>query len=461
MSDAAQQALGAKMDRAMRLQQGGQAPAAALLYREVLAAAPGTHDALHMLGVTEMMAGRPHDAEWLIREALALRQPYAAIRRNLRLAADAGRRHSATGRRQGFEPWLQAILASRVADPAARGTSGEGGSPVRAAMDDEVCLHALHWPLYPCAEEGDTWFVRRLAALLPSPLGLRDWAARPTALGTAPDPECSTDLGSVALPPSARVLVVGASINIDTFRRRPKRVVLLCTSGSIGEYAATISRLHGATDTRVELAFRSEGARARFGLPGYVLVPPIELPKAERRGPNGTAGAAPPFIVGYVAPREESLVPPTPSALWQALGEAGVSVRLRGASRQRQALGAIRGLEVRSRQRETLTSFLSGLDCLAYDVNQPEDEGWGIELFNAMAMGIPVLCSTKSCYAARIAHGSNGFVCGNEADFLHSVDELRKSTGLASRMGAAAREFAAAEFAIDVLRRRYEFLAYG
>ena len=67
MSDAAQQALGAKMDRAMRLQQGGQAPAAALLYREVLAAAPGTHDALHMLGVTEMMAGRrsgpaPHPA---------------------------------------------------------------------------------------------------------------------------------------------------------------------------------------------------------------------------------------------------------------------------------------------------------------------------------------------------------------------------------------------------------------
>jgi glycosyltransferase involved in cell wall biosynthesis len=185
------------------------------------------------------------------------------------------------------------------------------------------------------------------------------------------------------------------------------------------------------------------------------------LPKAERRGPNGTAGAARHFIVGYVAPREESLLPPTPSALWQALGEAGVSVRLRGASRQRQALGAIRGLEVRSRQRETLTSFLSGLDCLAYDVNQPEDEGWGIELFNAMAMGIPVLCSTKSCYAARIAHGSNGFVCGNEADFLHSVDELRKSTGLASRMGAAAREFAAAEFGIDALRCRYEFLAYG
>ena len=74
MSDAAQQALGAKMDRAMRLQQGGQAPAAALLYREVLAAAPGTHDALHMLGVTEMMACRPPDDEWLIRDTLSLRR---------------------------------------------------------------------------------------------------------------------------------------------------------------------------------------------------------------------------------------------------------------------------------------------------------------------------------------------------------------------------------------------------
>ena len=79
MTDAMQQALGAKMDRAMRLQQRGEAPAAALLYRDVLAAAPATHDALHMLGVTEMMAGRPHDAEWLIREAGAPMRPTEVV----------------------------------------------------------------------------------------------------------------------------------------------------------------------------------------------------------------------------------------------------------------------------------------------------------------------------------------------------------------------------------------------
>lgn len=464
MTDAMQQALGAKMDRAMRLQQRGEAPAAALLYREVLAAAPATHDALHMLGVTEMMAGRPHDAEWLIREAMALRQPYTAIRKNLQLAVSAARRHTGTGRQQRFESRLQTILASRVAEPGARAAAAsQGGFHDPATGDDDVCLHAFHWPLYPCAEEGDTWFVRRLAALLPSAVSLRDWWAGSAGGSTAPEPSPSrsTDPGSMALPPLAKVLIVGASINIEMSGWRPKRVVLFCTSGSIAEYAATISRLHAATDARVELAFRSDAARSRFGLAGHVLVPPIELPKAETRAPDVTADAARPFIVGYVAPREESLLPPAPSALWRALGEVGVSVLLRGASRQRQPLGAIRGIEVRSRQMESLTSFLSRVDCLVYDVNHPEDEGWGIELFSAMAMGTPVLCSTRSCYATKIAHGSNGFVCSNDADFLRSVDDLRKSKSLVTRIGAAAREFATAEFAVDALRRHYQWLAYG
>lgn len=265
----------------------------------------------------------------------------------------------------------------------------------------------------------------------------------------------------MSVPPSARALIVGASINIDMFCHPLKRIVLFCTSGSIGEYAATISRLYVATGRRVELVFRSDAARSRFGLAGHVVVPPIELPKTEARAPNVTPDSARPFIAGYVAPREESLLPPAPSALWRALGEVGVSVLLRGATRQRQPLGAIRGIEVRSRQVESLTSFLSRVDCLVYNVNHPEDEGWGIELFNAMAMGIPVLCSTRSCYATKIAHGINGFVCSNDADFLRSVDDLRKSASLVARMGAAAREFATAEFAVDALRRHYQFLAYG
>jgi hypothetical protein len=355
-------------------------------------------------------------------------------------------------------------LASRVAAPEVGAAArSEGGFHDPAARGDDGCLRAFHWPLYPCAEEGDTWFVERLAALLPSPVRLRDGSAGSAGTSTAAEPSLSrlTDAGSMAFPPSATVVLVGASIDIDVFRCRPKRVVVVCTSGSIGEYAATISRLYAATGMRVELAFRSDTARSRFGLPGHVLVPPIVLPKVEARSSNVTTDAARPFTVGYVAPREESLLPPAPSELWRALGETGVSVLLRGANRLRQPLGAIRGIEVRSRQTESLTSFLSRLDCLVYDVNHPEDEGWGIELFSAMAMGIPVLCSARSCYASKIAHGSTGFVCSNGPDFLRSVDDLRKSTSLVARMGAAAREFATAEFAVDALRRHYQFLAYG
>jgi hypothetical protein len=351
---------------------------------------------------------------------------------------------------------------NRVADPAARGAAiSEGGFPDPGTTDDDACLNAFHWPLYSCAEEGDTWFVGRLAAVLPSAVSLRDWStdSAGTSKAAAPSAERSTDPGSMALPPSAKVLIVGASININIACWRPKRVVLFCTNGSLGEYAATISRLYAATGTKAELAFRSDTARSRFGLGGHVLVPPIELPKA-MRARNATADGARSFIVGYVAPREESLLPPAPSALWRALAGVGVGVLLRGASRQRQSLGAIRGVEVRPRQVESLTSFLSRVDCLVYDVYHPEDEGWGIELFSAMAIGIPVLCSTRSCYATKIASGSNGFVCSNDADFVRSVQDLRKSTGLVAEMGAAAREFASAEFAVDALRHHYQWLAH-
>lgn len=458
-----QLALGMKMEEALRLQERGQPAAAAELYCDVLSVAPATHDALHMLGVIELASGYPQDAEYFIRQAIALRPPYPAIRTNLQLAADAVRLQAGGDRQPRFGPRLRALLTPAIADPTARASAaGEAESAGRAAVADADSLHVFEKSLYPCDDEGDHWFVSRLAQLFPSRIHLHsgpdgsDGRQRPS--------RASLTGGSASwappLPPRPGVMIVGASsdVGFQIDACQPERMIVFCTTGAMWSYAAMIRRLHTATGVGIELAFRSTAARDRFSLPGHVCIPPIELPESHATMANATRSAGDSFVVGYVAPQEESLLPSTRPELWRALSGSGARVLLRGANRLRQALGAARGIEIRSRHRESLTSFLSSLDCLVYDMRPPEEEGWGIELFSAMALGIPVLCSTRSCYAASIDHGRQGFTSRDDADVLRIVSELRNSAELAARIGAAARAFAAAEFSVESLRRRYQCL---
>ncbi|MGH8714785.1 MAG: glycosyltransferase [Casimicrobiaceae bacterium] len=451
------------MDEALRLQQRGETAAAAGLYLDVLAVGPATHDALHMLGVIELASGHPRDAECLIREAMALRPPYAAIVNNLKLAVDAARSQADHDGQQGFGPRLRALLAPAIADPAARlAAAGEAAPTGRAALADTLCMDVFEQSLYPCDDEGDHWFAGRLAQLFPSRIRLRPAtdgsAGRRRASRVAPAGAAAS--GPSTLPPRTPVMIVGATsdtgLRLDALQ--PERIIVLCTSGAMGSYAAMIRRLHAATGARIELAFRSTAVRERFALPGHVVIPPVELSEGRGKVPGAKRSTADPFVVGYVAPREESVVPPSRPELWRALSESGVRVRLRGANRLRQALGAARGIEIRSRHRESLASFLADLDCLVYEVWRPEEEGWGIELFTAMALGIPVLCSTRSCYAVYVSHGRQGFVSRDDGDVLRIVAELRNSTELVARTGAAGRVFATAELSVESLRRGYRCL---
>lgn len=69
--------------RALALHQRGEAVAAQALYAQVLAAAPGHVDALHLMGLTFVQAGQPQQGVALIRRALALRSGFAEAHYNL------------------------------------------------------------------------------------------------------------------------------------------------------------------------------------------------------------------------------------------------------------------------------------------------------------------------------------------------------------------------------------------
>lgn len=81
--DAARRALGATLEKALRLHQAGRAAEAEPLYREVLAVAPRHADALHLLGIVCLQGRRWEEAAALIGQAVAINDRDAAYRCNL------------------------------------------------------------------------------------------------------------------------------------------------------------------------------------------------------------------------------------------------------------------------------------------------------------------------------------------------------------------------------------------
>src|SRR5215831_8224037 len=76
------------MQRALKQQLAGRLSEASGAYGEVLARAPNTHDALHMLGAIELRRGNLAEASQLILAAMKLRPPYPDIEHNLRMVED-------------------------------------------------------------------------------------------------------------------------------------------------------------------------------------------------------------------------------------------------------------------------------------------------------------------------------------------------------------------------------------
>jgi tetratricopeptide (TPR) repeat protein len=80
-----QTSLWSAMQDALAAQKSGQLETASDLYSQVVARAPLTFDALHMLGVVKFQQGDLDEAESLLRRASDLMPDFAAIRNNLLL----------------------------------------------------------------------------------------------------------------------------------------------------------------------------------------------------------------------------------------------------------------------------------------------------------------------------------------------------------------------------------------
>jgi glycosyltransferase involved in cell wall biosynthesis len=144
-----------------------------------------------------------------------------------------------------------------------------------------------------------------------------------------------------------------------------------------------------------------------------------------------------------------------------ALAAAGAHLLLLGDGPQRAELVQAverNGLRDRVRFRgvvEDVAPYLRASDLFAFPTR---GEGMPNALLEAMATGLPCVASAVGGCRDVITHGETGLLvpAGDAAAFQAALETLVQSAALRERLGAAAREAAAARFGLETMVDRYE-----
>lgn len=463
LDEAARDLLGARMDRALAVQMEGRVDDAAREYREVIAAASDTHDALHMLGVIELGRGSLDEAERLIAAGMALRPPYAAIEHNWQLVQDA---RLSLARVQP-EMLAERALPVFVDLALARGAVGRAGRAPMAASGPTV-VHLIGRA--HAGDHDDGWLLRRLADVLVADTTMV-WAVDGNGTEVIGARRAQrVDGGIGAFPRGGTQVFAGVDYDCATWvdRSNAERVIVFCQSAAPTRYLDQLRALAQDGARPLELVFASRAMADRFGRGHTVLPPPLDL------AAPGTVLApepdayedrmmerSPVWPIGIVGQNQQSVCEPPDGDFVKNLASITGRLHIYDPGRFRYLLGgspAVRFFERRPGGPET---FLAQLGCFVH-----RTEAWwldtvGRELYGAMAFGVPVLCPRSSIHAERIEHGVDGFLYGSGAEAQQQLSDLRQTPAWAASIGRAGRNKVRLLLDSETQTRGYRELVVG
>jgi tetratricopeptide (TPR) repeat protein len=437
------------MARALEHQLAERFDAAAEIYSAVLAKAPRTHDALHMLGAIKMRRGELREARRLIVTAMRLRAPYAAIEHNLQLIQDAERvierlsvrRPASTELCERALPILADHLLS-ARDPETR--ARRAGASAHLGTTGPV--HVIQ--ATPGTEVDPGWFVRRLAAILAA-TDLHLW----TADGSRESEVVGRKLRRIApelglFPRGGCHLFVGIDIACTEWidRAEAERVIVICQPAPAADFLDQLRALAWDGRRSVELVFPSQAMAARFGSGHAVLPPPAELrshPPALSRDKDSARARLAGLQVGVIGRNWRGEAPAKEAQFLTQIAAGAGTLALYDAGLLRFNLGGDASVHFHPRRPDGLEPFLDAVDILLVYPEPWWREGDGRELFTAMASGVPVLCPAGSIYAEYIAEGVDGLLYRSRAEAVQQLVELRRAPTRVASLGAAARAKAA------------------
>lgn len=454
------------MQRALKQQLAGKLVEASASYSEVLAQAPNTHDALHMLGAIELRRGNLTEARQLILAAIKLRAPYPDIEHNLRMVedllrvsrVDAGRAPVAT------EELCERAL-SILADLGLRPT--RPGRQQRTSRNDRMepgrsPVHLIAGVLNS-SDEG-AWLMWRLATLL-APLHPTVWlpAADP------PEVRAGVRIRSLApdvgdFPRDGCLVFVGLDVDCAEWidLADAQRIVIFCQPVAPSQYLDQLRAISRDGSRPVHLLFPSQSMAARFGAGYSALPPPIEADGRQSESVHErVASVRPTSAIGVIGRLWQGTSPSEDAEfLRHVAGSAGL-LEIYDPGALRYALGAEPAVRFWRRGANALRSFVSEVDCVLHVANKWWLEGDGRELFMAMAAGTPVICPRGSMFAEYIDHGVDGLLYDGRDEVIELLSALRRRPAWGMSLGRAARAKVAALVAPARTARALEEFVLG
>ena len=440
--------LGALMEGALAHQVAGRAREADGLYRDVLAVAPRTHDALHMLAMLRWSAGDLLDARRLIEDALLLRSPYPAIEQNRSLII---------GSQQARERSALDVLCEQVL-PSMLALLRTPGARVSGAHSGGTTVHLIGSA--DGSEADDAWMLRQLASLL-APFDPVLWSAH--GADTA-----HLDGRRIEVPDATRgrhprgglQVFVGIDVDCDVWlpHAAPEHTIVFAQSARPSRWHEALRAIACDGACPIDLVVESCAKAGRFGAGHHVLLPPIAVdariaPLRDRYRRGGGA-----FTVGVVAQDGRTVARAESVGFLRAIAAKAGTLRLYDPGRLRYALGDDPAVMCVSRREAPLAAFLGTLDVYLYRAREWWREGAGRDLFGAMAHGVPVVCPRASIYAEYLDHGVDALLHDSDDEALEFVAALRADPNRTAAIGAAGRETARRLFDPAALAIAYERL---
>lgn len=209
----------------------------------------------------------------------------------------------------------------------------------------------------------------------------------------------------------------------------------------------------------VEFAYAGVEVARAIGLPGPILVSPIDL---ERFRPDSDKPVRDGFRVGRMSRDVVDKHHEGAPALYRKLISGGCTVRIMGGTILRKWINdPPAGLELLPLCAEDSAGFMRGLDCFLYRTNDRWFEVFGRVIFEAMACGLPVVAHRRGGYAQFLHDGEDALLFDTDEEAFQLVMRLKSDAALRARLASNARRHVEKMYSSAVLADMTEYFLAG